>query len=244
MKFFKWLFSLFSKKEEKEEVKPISTPSSTIKEEKPQQEVKPVSKYITENDFKELAEQFNIEIAALKAIFKVEAGSKSGFLKEDPNIPVTLEEGHIFYKYLQNKHRNASEIAQKYPTICYKTWTKQYYKTGLNEYKRYLKAAEIDEECAMLATSWGMGQCMGFNYKECGYKSVKEFVNAMYESERNQLLAMCNFIKSNSKMYKALKNKDFNTFASIYNGSGQVEYYASKLKQAYANYSHQYSLTN
>ena len=244
MKFFKWLFSLFSKKEEKEEVKPISTPSSTIKEEKPQQEVKPVSKYITENDFKELAEQFNIEIAALKAIFKVEAGGKSGFLKEDPNIPVTLEEGHIFYKYLQNKHRNASEIAQKYPTICYKTWTKQYYKTGLNEYKRYLKAAEIDEECAMLATSWGMGQCMGFNYKECGYKSVKEFVNAMYESERNQLLAMCNFIKSNNKMYKALKNKDFNTFASIYNGSGQVEYYASKLKQAYANYSHQYSLAN
>ena len=161
---------------------------------------------------------------------------KSGFLKEDPNIPVTLEEGHIFYKYLQNKHKNASEIAQKYPDICYKSWTKKYYKTGLNEYKRYLKAAEIDEECAMLATSWGMGQCMGFNYKACGYNSVKAFVNAMYESERNQLLAMCNFIKSNQKMYKALQNKDFKTFASIYNGPGQVDYYGSKLEQAYNKY--------
>ena len=195
-----------------------------------------IQKFIIEDDFNELAQKFNIEKAALKAIFKVEAGGKSGFLKEDQNIPVTLEEGHIFYKYIQEKHKNASEIAKNYPTICYKSWTKQYYKTGLNEYKRYLKAAEIDEECAMLATSWGMGQCMGFNYKACGYKSVQEFVKAMYESERKQLEAMCNFIKSNQKMYKALQNKDFNTFASIYNGPGQVEYYGSKLKQAYQSY--------
>ena len=34
-------------------------------------------------------------------------------------------------------------------------------------------------------------------------------------------------------MYKALQNKDFKTFASIYNGPGQVSYYGSKLKQAY-----------
>ena len=219
MKLLSWIFSIFSKKPEP-----------------PKEEVKKVSKFITEQDFDELAQQFNIEKAALKAIFKVEAGGKSGFLKEDPNIPVTLEEGHIFYKYLQNKHKNAAEIAKNNPTICYKSWTKQYYKTGLNEYNRYLKAAKIDEECAMLATSWGMGQCMGFNYKACGYNSVKEFVDAMYISEKNQLLAMCNFIKSNTKMYKALQNKDFNTFASIYNGPGQVEYYGSKLKQAYNSY--------
>lgn len=219
MKLISWIFSIFhrNKKEiEKEDI--------------------PMNKFITENDFVELANQFSIEVAALKAIFKVEAGGKSGFLKEDSNIPVTLEEGHIFYKYIQNKHRNAVEIAEKYPDICYKSWTKKYYKTGLNEYKRYLKAAEIDKECAMMATSWGMGQCMGFNYKACGYDSVENFVNAMYESERNQLLAMCNFIKSNNKMYNALKNKDFNTFASIYNGPGQVEYYGNKLKQAYNEY--------
>ena len=222
MKLLSWFFSIFSKQ-------PTSKPE-------PKVEVKSMSKFITEDDFKELASQFNIETAALKAIFKVEAGGKSGFLKEDLNIPVTLEEGHIFYKYLQNKHKNAAEIAKTHPTICYKSWTKQYYKTGLNEYKRYLEAKEIDEECAMMATSWGMGQCMGFNYKACGYNSVEEFVDAMYISERNQLLAMCNFIKSNTKMYKALQNKDFNTFASIYNGPGQVEYYGSKLKQAYNSY--------
>ena len=224
MKIFNWFLSLFSKPK----LEPFPVPIIQPEPEEPK-----MQKFITENDFDELAQKFNIEKAALKAIFTVEAGGKSGFLKEDPNIPVTLEEGHIFYKYIQNKHKNAAEIAKKYPDICYKSWTKQYYKTGLNEYKRYLKAAEIDEECAMLATSWGMGQCMGFNYKACGYNSVQEFVKAMYESERNQLLAMCNFIKSNNKMYKALQNKDFKTFASIYNGSGQVNYYGSKLEQAY-----------
>lgn len=227
MKFLNFILSLFKKKE--------LTTNPDINKEK-EKEVEEVSKFITENDFQELATRFNIEVAALKAIFTVEAGGKSGFLKEDPNIPVTLEEGHIFYKYMQEKHKNASEIAKNYPTICYKSWTKQHYKTGLNEYKRYLLAKSLDEECAMMATSWGMGQCMGFNYKACGYNTVKEFVNAMYKSERNQLLAMCNFIKSNQKMYKALQNKDFNTFASIYNGPGQVEYYGSKLKQVYNKY--------
>ena len=229
MKIFKWFLSLFSKSKQE----PLPVP---IIQSEPEPEEEKMQKFITESDFIELSNKFGIEVAALKAIFTVEAGGKSGFLKEDPNIPVTLEEGHVFYKYIQNKHKNASEIAQKYPDICYKSWTKQYYKTGLNEYKRYLKAAEIDEECAMMATSWGMGQCMGFNYKTCGYSSVKAFVNAMYESERNQLMAMCNFIKSNPKMYKALQNKDFKTFASIYNGSGQIDYYGSKLEQAYNKY--------
>ena len=229
MSIFNWFLSLFSKRK----TEPLPVPIIPLESEK---EEPKMQKYIIESDFTELSQKFNIEVAALKAIFKVETGGKSGFLKEDPNIPVTLEEGHIFYKYLQNKHKNAAEIAQKYPDICYKSWTKKYYKTGLNEYKRYLKAAEIDEECAMMATSWGMGQCMGFNYKACGYDSVKEFVKAMYECERKQLEAMCNFIKSNQKMYKALQNKDFNTFALIYNGPGQVEYYGSKLKQAYQSY--------
>ena len=34
----------------------------------------------------------------------------------------------------------------------------------------------------------------------------------------------------------ALQNKDFKTFASIYNGPGQVDYYGNKLEQAYNQY--------
>ena len=60
MSIISWIFSLFSKQ-------------------KIIEEVKPVSKFITEKDFNELASKFGIETAALKAIFKIEAGGKSGF---------------------------------------------------------------------------------------------------------------------------------------------------------------------
>ena len=206
MKIFNWFLSLFSKPK----LEPFPVPIIQPELEEPK-----MQKFITENDFDELAQEFNIEKAALKAIFTVEAGGKSGFLKEDPNIPVTLEEGHVFYKYIQNKHKNAAEIAKKYPDICYKSWTKQYYKTGLNEYKRYLKAAEIDEECAMLATSWGMGQCMGFNYKACGYNSVQEFVKAMYKSERNQCVILLNLITKCIKHYKTKISKRLHPYITV-----------------------------
>ena len=37
----------------------------------------------------------------------------------------------------------------------------------------------IDEECALLATSWGIYQIMGFNYSVAGYRDVEDFVTAM-----------------------------------------------------------------
>jgi hypothetical protein len=217
-KILSWIFSLFQN----------STTTEAIES--------PMEKYLTDQEFTKIANEFNIEEACLRAVFKVEAGGKSGFLQQDPTIPVTLQEGHIFYKYAKNKGLDVNKLAKDYPTICYPKWTKTYYKTGLAEYDRYLLAKSVDEECAMLSTSWGVGQCMGFNYKACGYNSVSSFVEAMYTSESNQLRAMCNFIKSNKKMYTALQNKDFKTFASIYNGPGQVDYYGTKLEQAYNQY--------
>ena len=89
----------------------------------------------------------------------------------------------------------------------------------------------------MLATSWGLGQIMGFNYKLAGWPTIKSFVQAMYESEKCQLLAVCRFIKSNNTMYNALRNKDWATFARLYNGpSYTVNKYDEKLKNAYEKY--------
>ncbi len=222
MGLFSWLFG-----KKKDTVQPIIE----------KEEEKPVNKKLTDNDIRDIAANFGLKFAHIKAIFVVEAGGKSGFLAEDPNIPVTLEEGHIFYKYLKQKGRDVDAIARNYPTICYPRWTKAYYKKGKAEYERYLLAAKIDEECAMLATSWGMGQIMGFNYKAAGYTSLNMFVSAMYTSERDQLLAMCKFIKSNTKMYNALKTEDWATFAKLYNGPDYAtNKYDQKLKKAFDTY--------
>ena len=196
-----------------------------------------MGKKLTDSDFNMIALDFELKPAYVRAIFKVEAGGKSGFLKDDPKIPVTLEEGHIFYKYLKEKGYDVEDMCLKYGNICYQKWTKIHYRTGLKEYDRYLQAKKIDEECAMLATSWGLGQIMGFNYKAAGYNTVQDFVNAMYESEKNQLLAMCRFIKSNKAMYTALKNEDWAKFAKLYNGPGYaVNQYDKKLKEAFDLY--------
>ena len=222
MGLFSWLFG---KKENN--VQPV------VKKE----EEKPVNKKLTDNDIRSLAAEFGLKFAHIKAIFIVEAGGKSGFLADSPDIPVTLEEGHIFYKYLKQKGMDADAIAKSYPTICYPKWTKAYYKKGKAEYERYLLAARIDEECAMMATSWGMGQVMGFNYKAAGYNSVKTFVNSMYTSEKDQLLAMCRFIQSNKKMYEALVNEDWAKFARLYNGPDYtLNKYDQKLKKAFDTY--------
>lgn len=191
------------------------------------------NKYLSDSEFRTIAAEFDIPLACVYTIFEVEAGGKSGFLQEDSTLPVTLQEGHIFYKYAKQKKLDVDYLSKAYPTICYPKWTKQHYKTGKKEYERYLLAKTIDEECAMLSTSWGIGQCMGFNYKACGYTSLQEFIKDMHTSEVYQLRAMCNFIKSNPKMYNALKNKDFTTFASLYNGPGQVDLYSGKLQKAY-----------
>ena len=218
---------LFGKKEEKPKQEPV----------KPKEEEKIMGQKLTNQDIEAIALEFGLDKAHVMAIFTVEAGGKSGFLKENPFIPVTLEEGHIFYKYAKQHGKDVADICKRYPTICYPKWTKAYYKTGLAEYNRYLLAKEIDEEAANLATSWGMGQVMGFNYEAAGYSDLSSFIQAMYESEKCQLLAVCRFIKSNTKMYKALKEEDWATFAKLYNGPGYAaNKYDEKLKKAYEKY--------
>lgn len=192
------------------------------------------NKKLTEKDFASIAERSGLEKAVIKAIFKVEAGGRSGFIDSENSIPVTLQEGHIFYKYAKERGLDVAELCKKYPQICYPKWTKEFYKRGQAEYNRYLLASEVDSECAMLSTSWGLGQIMGFNYYQAGYTNISAFVGDIYVSEQLQLKAMCTFIMNNKIMYNALRNHDWATFAKLYNGTGYAaNAYDVKLKKAY-----------
>ena len=94
------------------------------------------------------------------------------------------------------------------------------------------KAMTIDEECALLATSWGIYQIMGFNYSVAGYRDVEDFVTAM-NSVKHQIEAFCMFIKGNG-LIPVMNKLDFATFARRYNGPNYAENnYDVKLKKAY-----------
>ncbi len=86
-------------------------------------------------------------------------------------------------------------------------------------YDRELRKWVSEEEARLLATSFWWFQIMGFNYKVCWYETVFSYVEAM-KSEEKQFQAFVNFIKSDSKLYEAMKweNPDFSTIAYHYNG--------------------------
>jgi len=181
---------------------------------------------LTEQDFQTAALSVGCDVAAIKAVASVES-SRSGF---DPEgFPITLFEGHWFYKLTGGKY------AQSHPTICYPVWTKQFYgKTWQAEEARLAEAAALDHDAAMKSASWGLFQIMGLNYDKCGFGTVQEFVNVMCKSEGAQLQAFVMFIK-NTGLASSLQNKQWATFAKGYNGPQYAQNnYDTKLAAAYA----------
>ena len=192
-----------------------------------------MSKTLVWENIVEIANSINVEPCALKAIIQIESGG-AGFNSSD-KVKI-LFEGHIFYKYLKTFGLDADGLAAKYPNIVYKSWTKMFYgKTQVDEYKRFELAKSIHMEAALLSTSYGLMQVMGFNYKTAGYKSVQDFVFDMEKNEKLQVLASVNFMKANG-LLSHIQNKNWAKFAYGYNGPKYADNkYDTKLAAAYAN---------
>lgn len=176
----------------------------------------------------------DVDVASIYAIKKVESNG-SGFIGQ--GTPKILFERHIFNRELTKTKGQtfAASIRTTHPDIC-NTKTGGY-KGGQAEYSRLNQAKQIDWDAAHKSASWGAFQIMGFNHLACGYLTINEFVLAMHESEEKQLLALCQFIKANKAMHKALKEKDWANFAKLYNGPAYAKnQYDTKLAAAYKEY--------
>lgn len=192
------------------------------------------TKFLTEQDFKNAAELLGVDVPSVKAVAEIESAG-SGFLKD--GRPKILFERHKFYLYYKASmgQTAANRLMVTNPNICH-TRTGGY-KGNEAEYPRLNAAKAYDETAALLSASWGRFQIMGFNFKAAGFNNVHAFVLAMHESEGEQLMAFCYFIKSNANLHKALKARRWAVFASGYNGPNyKTNNYDSKLAQAYACY--------
>lgn len=169
---------------------------------------------LTFTDKQVIATSFEIELPALLAVIAVES-SGDGFDPVTKKIKIQFEPYHF-------KKRTGVLI-----------------KNGVEgqaaEWTAFKAALVINPKAAYESTSWGLGQIMGFNHKLAGYASAKEMVDDFSTGEYKQLLGMINFIKNQPLMYKALKEKDWLTFARLYNGPKQKGY-DTKLKFAYDKY--------
>lgn len=184
---------------------------------------------LTEVDFKAAAARLDVPVAAVKAVCEVEA-PRGGFNPD--GTPVTLFEGHWFYRLTLGKY------ATTHPTICYPKWDRQFYgKTWQAEQARLNEAMALDRLAAIKSASWGRFQIMGFNYTYAGFGSVNGFHDAMCESEAAQLMAFVSFVKSQG-LSETLRRKDWAGFALRYNGTGyRVNKYDTKLAKAFERYS-------
>lgn len=183
---------------------------------------------LTDADFTWAAKELGAEIAAIKAVIDVESNGDDDGLDES-GMPLILFEAHKFSKKTGGKYDKTE------PSISSKTWNRKLYtRSNASEHKRLQLASSIDRNAALESASWGMFQILGENWKESGYGSLQKFINAMYRGARGQLEAFVAFIKADPRKVEALRNKDWATFASRYNGTAyKKNKYDTKLAARY-----------
>ena len=167
--------------------------------------------------------------AALAAVLDVET-SGAGF--DSQSRPKMLFEPHIFWGQLR-KDPDASKLNRAIAAkLAYPHWGQMPYPP--DSYPRLIAACAIDETAALSSASWGIGQVMGFNWKDCGFDSVQDLVAAAIDSEAAQLDTMTAFIQAKPGLSGDLVDMNWPYFAQGYNGPGQVAVYSQRLRTAYA----------
>lgn len=204
---------------------------------------------LTEADFAEVAAKLKCSVAQIKAVWEVESGGgwyrdvradilaadgPGGFI-DGPNLPKILFEAHHFDRLTGGKYRAG------YPNLSSAKWNRALYVGGQGEWNRLHRAMLLDAHAALMATSWGGPQIMGFNHKLAGFPTVEAFVAAMKTNERAHLDAFAVFIGS-AGLLDALRkisrtHADCAPFAKGYNGAGYLaNQYHVKIARAYDKY--------
>lgn len=183
---------------------------------------------LTDDDFRQAAEELGVAIASIKALVEVE--SKGGF--QPDGRPKILFERHIMHRYLGRAGIDPAPYVQSHPNIVNPA-TGGYF-GGVREYERLEQAKAIHPEVALLSASWGTFQIMGFRYDRAGFRNVFDFVEAMYQGVDAHLKALVAFIQYDKDLHRAMVAKDWTEFSRIYNGPSFANHdYHIRIERAY-----------
>lgn len=164
---------------------------------------------LTLEDYCEAARLIDCPVSSIKAVATVESGGRGGFDSQG-RILIRFE-GHVFRRETRGRY-NVS-----HPHLSYPYSLSRYRQHGRAAFNR---AFALDPKAALLSTSWGMFQPMGFNFMEMDYESVDEMVTDLSISEKNQLMAFARLV-IDWGLADELKQADlpaFTRFARQYNG--------------------------
>lgn len=184
------------------------------------------------SDFKNAAHDLGCETAAVRAVAEVESGGRTGF--DSKKRPKILFEIHLFRDNTKRKY----DVSHPHLSAPYSSWRRrESYKK--DQWKVIREAFALDPAAAVKSASWGMFQVLGSNYKICGWKSVRQFVDDMFVSEAQHMRAFLGFCRANN-LVRHLKTKNWAAFARGYNGPDYASNaYDTKMAAAYKRYKNQ-----
>ncbi|MGF7404942.1 N-acetylmuramidase domain-containing protein [Campylobacter concisus] len=187
---------------------------------------------INDNDYATTAKDLGVEKEVLMAIASQE--SKHTSFKAVKQATILFERHKMYWLLIKKGYTKASvdALSKKYPSIVNKS------DGGYNDMTSYEKlkiAKSIDYSCAVQSCSWGKFQVMGFNYANL-YSSPMELEIAMNMCELQQFKYFVSYLKNTSGMVDALKNKNWERIATLYNGPNWKDKnpeYANNIKRYY-----------
>jgi hypothetical protein len=187
------------------------------------------------------------DVETIRALAMVESGPYGAFLTTGE--PVILFEPHWFsrltggkYNWYRvpvdhssdNEHVRNDRISARWRVISRPMWTPGTYGPVSVQHYRLAEAVKYDRDDALKSASWGLFQVLGVNHTYAGHDTLQSFINAAYRSVDDHLAMFVSFIQLyNPRLLPAVQRRDWDTVAMIYNGPGQVNVYAPKLKVAY-----------
>lgn len=189
---------------------------------------------LSEQDFQNAAARLGASVSAVKAVATVESNG-GGFLA-DGRVKVQYEP-HVMYRQLASNFDRAradKELVAHPDLVAKKAGS---YQPLDKEDKDMNRAAQlIDRTSALESASWGAFQIMGYHWKTLQYTTLQGFINDQYTAA-GQLETFVRFIQADPRLLKALRGKDWATFARIYNGPGYAaNKYDTKLAAAFKQY--------
>lgn len=187
---------------------------------------------------KTLSESLKIDPIITASVLCVES-SGQGFANGKMIIRF---ENHIFWKFWGKFHSdifnqffkfdlNKKWQGHQFRRTVVDDWVDFHNKGQKGEWEAFNFAYSFDSHFALCSISIGMPQLMGFNYKKVGYDSIEEMFKDFSSGEDKQIVGLFEFINNTPNAISALQKEDFVTFAKLYNGSGQAEVYANKIRE-------------
>jgi N-acetylmuramidase len=184
-----------------------------------------------------LSQKINIDPGIAVAVVATESGGQASGAAGRMTIRF---ENHLFwFRWGVNNTAVYNQFFQFDATV---NWQGHKYRPDTNspwldvhanqdsEYAALAVARGLNDSIALSSISMGLVQILGSNFAACGYSSIQAMFDSFSADPRNQLICFFNFVAHDPVKITAMQQKDYATFATRYNGSGQVELYAGLIR--------------